>query len=199
MFFEKYKIILGSQSPRRKTLLEGLGFKIEVRTKETNEIYPGNLSPEEIPVYLAQQKAASFDRTELLDNEILVTADTVVILENQILGKPGDEKEAKQMLSSLSGKPHHVITGVCLKSNQRQSCFSSITKVRFRYLSEDEISYYISHYKPFDKAGSYGIQEWIGYIGIESIEGSYSNVVGLPTEMLYQELKCFTVVDFNNL
>ncbi len=188
--FDKYKIILASQSPRRKLLLEGMGFKFEVIHADIEEVFPENLKITEVPVYLAQKKAESL--TNLLkDNVLLITADTIVSVDNLILGKPKDADEASHILQLISGRSHNVITGVCIKTLNKERTFYAESKVYFRTLTDEEISYYIRNYKPFDKAGAYGIQEWIGYIGIERIEGSYFNVMGLPTQMLYNEISKF--------
>jgi septum formation protein len=185
------KIILASKSPRRQQLLEGLDIPFDIRVKDTDEIVPDGMDNREVAQYLAQLKADAFDVTELGSEEILITADTVVILDGKILGKPSDYQEAFAMLKGLSGNTHKVVTGVCLKQGKRFKSFKSETKVQFRSLSDQEISYYLEKYKPYDKAGSYGIQEWIGYIGIERIEGSYFNVMGLPVQKLYDELNGF--------
>ena len=182
-------VILGSQSPRRKELLGGLD--IEFTTKVIpglEETYPDTLQGEEIPVYLAEQKA---DAYTLEDNDLLITADTIVWLDGRVYGKPADEAEAREMLRSLSGKTHDVITGVCVRTNKKNVSFASTTKVRFAKLTEEEIEHYVNKYRPMDKAGSYGVQEWIGYIGVEHIEGSYFNVMGLPIQKLYTVLKEF--------
>ena len=182
-------IILGSQSPRRKELLAGLDLQFTTKViPGLEETYPDTLKGEEIPVYLAEQKA---DAYTLADNDLLITADTIVWLNGKVYGKPTDEEEAKNMLRALSGKTHEVITGVCLRTNQKNLSFTSTTKVTFAQLTEDEIEYYIHKYRPMDKAGSYGVQEWIGYIGVEHIEGSYFNVMGLPIQRLYTALKNF--------
>ncbi len=185
-----YSIVLGSKSPRRKELLSGLGIQFEIRTLDTDEDYPDNLNHREVPRFLAKIKADALLES-LKSEEILITSDTIVLLENEILGKPADEKQAFEMLRKLSGKPHEVITGVHIQSKKRSKTFQVITKVYFKELADDEIHYYIQNYKPFDKAGGYGIQEWIGYMGISKIEGSYFNVVGLPVSELYEELKMF--------
>lgn len=164
------------------------GFEFEIRLKDVEETYPEGLAAEEVPVYLARLKAGAF-REELADGELLVTADTVVCLEGRILGKPADEADAVRMLRELSGKRHTVVTGVCLTTRERQRVFPSRTDVYFKPLSEEEIAYYVEKYRPLDKAGAYGIQEWIGYIGIERIEGSFYNVMGLPVQRLYEVLK----------
>lgn len=185
-----FQLVLGSKSPRRQELLAGMGFQFEIRTKETEENYPCDLNPIDVPVYLAEIKANALLET-LSDSEILITSDTIVLLEGEILGKPTDAHNAVEMLQKLSGKTHEVITGVCLLSKHKKQTFSVTTKVHFKPLSLDSINYYITNYKPLDKAGSYGIQEWIGYVGIEKIEGSYFNVVGLPTAELWDALKNF--------
>lgn len=184
-----FNIILGSQSPRRKELLAGLD--IEFTTKVIpglEETYPNTLQGEEIPIYLAEQKA---DAYTLEDNDLLITADTIVWLNGHVYGKPADEAEAREMLRSLSGKTHDVITGVCVRTNKKNVSFASTTKVRFAELTNAEIEHYVNKYRPMDKAGAYGIQEWIGYIGVEHIEGSYFNVMGLPIQRLYTILKQF--------
>lgn len=186
----EYSIILGSKSPRRKELLSGLGVQFEIRTLDTNEDYPDTLDNREVPTFLAKLKAEALSDS-LSSAEILITSDTVVLLENEILGKPKDAVQAFEMLRKLSGKSHEVITGVHLQSQQQAKSFQVVTKVYFKDLADAEIDYYIQNYKPFDKAGGYGIQEWIGYVGISKIEGSYFNVVGLPVAELYDELKLF--------
>ena len=184
-------LILSSNSPRRKELLAGLDIPFEVRViEDIDESYPDSLPTGEIAEYIAQKKAAAY---EVGNDEVLITADTIVVLDDQILGKPADAVEAKLMLRSLSGKTHHVITGVCLKSRDQQHHFSVISEVTFKTLAEGEISYYVENYKPFDKAGAYGIQEWIGYIGVTGLSGSYFNVMGLPVQRIYEELKKFNV------
>lgn len=184
-----YHIILASNSPRRRELLSGLGLDYEVRTLPgIDESYPETLQGEEIPVYISSQKASAY-LDELKENELLITADTIVWLDGRVLGKPSDEEDACQMLRALSGKTHQVITGVTLATTTFQKSFASVSQVTFATLSDEEIKYYISHYHPMDKAGSYGVQEWIGFIGVERIEGSYFNVMGLPVQRLYRELK----------
>jgi len=185
-----HRLILASKSPRRQELLKGLGFDFEVRTKEIDEDYSDALVREEIPLYLSKKKAEAF-RDELKANEILITSDTVVCLGDAVFNKPETPQEAVDMILSLRGKAHEVITGVCLTSVNNQSAFTDITTVTFSNLDRSEIEFYVDVYKPFDKAGAYGIQEWIGYAGIEKIDGSYFNVVGLPTQKLYVELKKF--------
>lgn len=185
-----YTLVLGSKSPRRQELLKELGFSFSVRTKETDESYPDEMNPEQIPAFLAEKKALALEK-ELTDTELLITSDTIVVSGNEVLGKPENESEAEKMLLKLSGAEHRVISGVCLCSSEKKRSFSVETKVFFRNLSEEEIKYYISNFRPMDKAGAYGIQEWIGMIGIERIEGSYYNVMGLPTAELWKELQTF--------
>ena len=187
---KNFTIILGSASPRRKQLLTALGIEFSIKTTQKKEKYPDNLDGAEIAEFLAKQKAEVISK-ELTGNYLLITADTIVIQNNEILHKPKDKDEAQRILQNLSGKSHKVISGVCIKSAKKEVVFSSETEVTFNKLSEDEIRFYIENFKPFDKAGSYGIQQWIGYIGIEKIKGSYNNVVGLPTAELYQKLKLF--------
>ena len=183
-----YRLILASNSPRRQLLLKELGLKFEVRVNTIDETYPKNLKPREVAKYLAKKKADVFS---LNDDELVITADTTVIINNTILGKPKDEKEAMEILRKLSDNTHHVNTGVCLKTKNEQITFSEYTEVTFKKLSEEEIKNYIYKYKPLDKAGAYGIQEWIGMIGIKSIQGDYYNVVGMPLQSLWNELKKF--------
>ena len=180
------KIILASQSPRRKDLLELLDLNFTVEVREVDEVFPESLDATKVAEYLANLKAAAF--TNIPADQIVITADTVVVLDEQILGKPKDKAEAVKMLQSLSNRSHKVITGVCIKSKDKTVSFSNTTKVFFKKLTSSEIEYYIESYKPFDKAGSYGIQEWIGAIGITKIEGSYFNVVGLPIQELHKQL-----------
>lgn len=185
-----YKVLMASASPRRRELISQLGFDFEiVKAASTEEIIPDNLYREEIAVHLAKEKSDCFNN--LNDNEILVTADTIVWIDGKVLGKPVGYSDAFQMLRLLSGKEHYVITGVCLKSNKKFVSFHAETMVKFADLSDDEIRFYINNYKPYDKAGAYGIQEWIGKTGVEHIEGSYYNVVGLPVQKLYRELEKF--------
>ena len=184
---ENIKIILASGSPRRQEFFKNLDLVFEIRLKEIPEIFPEALQRLEITDYLAQLKAAAFDG-ELLDNELLITSDTLVWLNGKALGKPVNYDNAFQMLQTLSNQTHEVITSVCFKTNSKTEIINDVTKVTFGCLSDESIRYYLDHYKPFDKAGSYGIQEWIGLIGITNIEGSYTNVVGLPTEKVYQYL-----------
>ena len=181
-------LILASGSPRRKSFLQDLGLKFEIRIKEVVESYPISLKSEEISEYLAKLKAAPF-LEELKDNDILITADTIVWLEGKALGKPKNKEEASEMLRSLSNKSHEVISSIALTTTQKQVILSDKTTVSFKELSALEINYYIQNFKPFDKAGAYGIQEWLGFIGIERIEGSYFNVVGFPVQKFYEALQ----------
>ena len=183
---KKLKIILASASPRRKELLAGLDLDFEVKvTKGISESYPETLRAEEVPQYISREKAAAY---QVADNALLLTADTVVIVDNTILGKPHDADDARRMLRLISGRTHQVVTGVTLTTAKAQKTFGVTTDVTFRQLTDDEIDYYIAHYRPFDKAGAYGIQEWIGYVGVTSIQGSYYNVMGLPVQRIYQEI-----------
>ena len=188
---KKYHIILASKSPRRQELLRGMGVDFEILTKETPEDYPSNLPLDEVPKYLSLQKSQAFKDNELPADYLLITSDTVVICEDEILGKPKDREDATRMLQMLSGKTHHVVTGVTVRSAEKTESFAVRSNVTFSELDEEEIAYYIEHCKPFDKAGAYGIQEWIGYVGISGLEGSFYNVMGLPTRRLYQCLKGF--------
>ncbi len=185
---KNYKLILASASPRRQQLMKDAGFTFEVRLKSVEEKYPQELHLENVPEYLSKVKASAF-REELKANEVLITADTVVCIHDRILGKPVDRKEAISMLQELSGNRHLVVTGVSVTTRTEQLSFSSRTDVFFKHLSNEEIEFYVDTYKPFDKAGAYGIQEWIGYIGIERIEGSFYNVMGLPIQKLYETLR----------
>jgi len=189
------KIILATNSPRRKELLTQLGIPFEVRSKEIDESYPKSFRPEAVAVYVAEKKANSF--LETLTDELLIAADTIVSIEDEIFGKPKNIDEAKMMLRKLSGKPHEVITGVALLYMQKIYSFYEKTTVHFKELTDAEIEYYIKEYKPFDKAGAYGIQEWIGMTGVTRIEGSYNNVVGLPTARLYHEIGSFLLQSKN--
>jgi septum formation protein len=179
-------IILASKSPRRQELLKLMGFDFQVVLREVDESYPPGLSPSEIAVYISEKKAKAFDM--LIDNEIVITADTIVSLDGKIMGKPENEDHAFMMLSELSGKRHDVITGVSLLKNHKVSSFYELTEVFFKEISAKQIRYYINTCQPMDKAGAYGIQEWIGLVAVDRINGSYSNVVGLPTHRLYSEL-----------
>lgn len=185
---KNYKLILASASPRRQQLMKDAGFTFEVRLKNVEEKYPQELHLENVPEYLSKVKASAF-REELKADEVLITADTVVCIHDRILGKPADRKEAISMLQELSGNRHLVVTGVSVTTRTEQLSFSSRTDVFFKHLSNEEIIFYVDTYKPFDKAGAYGIQEWIGYIGIERIEGSFYNVMGLPIQKLYETLR----------
>ena len=185
---KNYKLILASASPRRQQLMKDAGFTFEVRLKNVEEKYPQELHLENVPEYLSKVKASAF-REELKADEVLITADTVGCIHDRILGKPADRKEAISMLQELSGNRHLVVTGVSVTTRTEQLSFSSRTDVFFKRLSNEEIEFYVDTYKPFDKAGAYGIQEWIGYIGIERIEGSFYNVMGLPIQKLYETLR----------
>ncbi len=195
LLFEKLelrglRLVLASQSPRRRMLMEGARLHCEVVCYEVDESYPAVLPAEEVPEYLAKLKGSHYP-VELPECDILITADTVVICEGEILGKPRDKEHAKEMLRQIAGREHRVVTGVALRSAAKSRSFSCESKVRFAPLSEEEIDFYVEQYHPLDKAGSYGIQEWIGYIGIEGIEGSFYNVMGLPVQRLYNELNQF--------
>jgi septum formation protein len=184
----KYKLILASNSPRRKELLAGLGVPFEVRVlQDIDEHYPENLPVNEVARYIAKEKADAYRRIVAPD-ELIITADTVVIVGDEILGKPVDEADAVRMLKLLSGRTHQVTTGVCLLTAEKERCFDVTTDVTFKTLTDEEIHYYVNRYRPFDKAGAYGIQEWIGYIGVTGLHGSYYNVMGLPVQRIYQEL-----------
>ena len=185
--FKNHRIILASGSPRRQQFLKELDVDFEIQLKDIEEIYPEHLQAEEITNFLAKLKASAFV-LDLDDNDILITSDTIVWLNNKALGKPKDYDDAFEMLTEMSGTTHKVITSVCLKTIDKEVVFYEETLVTFTELSSDEIKYYLDNYKPFDKAGSYGIQEWIGLVAIEKIEGSYANVVGLPTHRLYEEM-----------
>jgi septum formation protein len=188
--FDKYRIILASRSPRRQQLLKDLGLTFEVVGIDYDETFPGNLNGEDAAIYLAKGKSNSF-RNKLSDNEIVITADTIVWCNNQTLGKPVDYQDARRMIRELSGNTHEVITGVNLLSSKKEVAFCESTKVTFEKISDEEIDFYIQEFKPFDKAGAYGIQEWIGIAACSRIEGSYFNVVGLPVQRVYQELMEF--------
>lgn len=185
-----YHIVLASRSPRRQQLLCEMGIEFTVIQRDFDESFPEGLDGREIAAYIAKQKAQSL-KNELKGNEIIITADTVVWSNNKVLGKPADENEAVEMLKEISGKTHEVITGVSMISREKETDFTEVTKVTFEPMTEDEIAYYASVYKPLDKAGAYGIQEWIGLIACSRIEGSYFNVVGLPVHRVYAELKKF--------
>ena len=183
----KINIILASGSPRRQQFFKEMDLHYTIRLKEIEEIYPEHLQAEEITNFLAELKASAFEN-ELKENDVLVTSDTIVWLNGKALGKPKDYDDAFKMLQQLANQTHEVITSVCLKSIDKTDVFHCVTKVTFANLSDEAIRYYLDNYQPFDKAGSYGIQDWIGLVGISKIEGSYTNVVGLPTEMLFQKL-----------
>ena len=186
-----YQLILASQSPRRQQLLSDLDIPFTTLViKDIDESYPKDLPAKEVAAYLSQKKAAAY-RENLNENALVITADTIVIADNKVLGKPKDQADAVKTLQTLSGKTHLVITGVTLTTQHKSHTFSAITEVTFSPLEDDEINYYLEKYKPYDKAGAYGIQEWIGSIGVEHINGSYFNVMGLPVHQLYQALKNF--------
>jgi septum formation protein len=188
---KEWKIVLASNSPRRRELLGGLGIDFEVRVIEgVDERYPDGLPANDIAEYIAAEKASAY-QGQIADDELLITADTVVICGDTVLGKPTDEADAQRMLRMLSGRTHHVTTGVCLTTHSKQRRFSVTTEVTFKELTDEEISYYVGHYHPLDKAGAYGIQEWIGYIGCTGLKGSYYNVMGLPVQRIYNELQAF--------
>ena len=187
---QNWNIILASQSPRRKQLLEQLGYTFIQKSKDTDESFSKEMPQREVAEYLSKKKAAAFE-AEIQDNDLVITSDTIVLIDNQILGKPDDHKEAFEMISKLSGKNHEVITGVCLKSSHKEVSFSVSTTVFFKKLSDQEILHYIDKYKPFDKAGAYGIQEWIGLIGVDKIEGSFYNVMGFPAKAVYEAIETF--------
>ncbi|WP_289659891.1 Maf-like protein [Flavobacterium panacagri] len=184
---KKYKIILASGSPRRQQFFKDLDLDFEIRLKDVEEIYPPQLKAAEITDYLAELKAKAFEG-ELKENEILVTSDTIVWHQNKALGKPKNAEEAFEMIKSMSNATHEVITSVCFKTNQSSTLLHDITKVTFNDLSDEAILYYIENYKPYDKAGAYGIQEWFGFMAVAKVEGSYTNVMGLPTAKVYEFL-----------
>ena len=185
---KKYKVILASNSPRRKELLAGLGVDYEVRTlPDVDESYPETLQGADIPLYIAKEKADAYVAM-MQPGELMITADTIVWLDDKVLGKPWDREDALQMLRTMSGRTHEVFTGVCITTTDWQRSFTAQTEVRFATLSEEEIDYYVDNFQPMDKAGAYGVQEWIGFIGVENISGSYYNIMGLPVQKLYREL-----------
>ncbi len=187
----KYRIVLASNSPRRRELLSGLGISYEVRVlPDVEESYPAALPVGEIAEYIAREKAEAY-KSVMTDDELLITADTVVVCKGEVMGKPVDEADARRMLHKLSGCTHQVTTGVCLTTTGAHRSFSVTTNVSFKNLSDEEIDYYVANYHPMDKAGAYGIQEWIGYIGVTGLEGSYFNVMGLPVQRIYKELCAF--------
>lgn len=191
MDLSRYKIILASNSPRRKELLSGLGLEYTVKTlPDIDESYPESLQGEDIALHIAREKANAY-KEYLEETTLLITADTIVLLDNKVYGKPVDLDDAKQMLRDLSGNTHLVVTGVCLTTKEKQHVFSVSSQVRFAILEDEEIDFYVEKCRPLDKAGAYGIQEWIGYIAVEYISGSYFNIMGLPVQRLYQELKKF--------
>lgn len=187
---QQYEIILASQSPRRQQLLSDLGLQFKVQSMDVDEEFPPEFGMYEVPVYLAELKATAF-LPHLKSNQLVITADTIVWLDGKVLNKPSDYDDGFKMLKGLSGKKHQVITGVCLLSTHKKISFFSSTDVWFKQLSDQEIHYYLENFRPYDKAGAYGIQEWIGYIGIHRIEGSFQNVMGLPVHSLYEHLKAF--------
>ncbi len=187
---KEYKLLLGSKSPRRKELLENAGFDFEVVDIDVAETFDPAMKPKKVAAFLSKKKALGY-RQVLEENEILITSDTIVVYKGEILGKPKDKTDAKIMLSQLSGKKHKVITAFCLRSRDKVKVYKSTTTVLFDVLSDSEIEYYLDYFKPLDKAGAYGIQEWIGHIGVEKIEGSYFNVMGLPIQKLYRKLEEF--------
>ena len=188
---KKYNIVLASKSPRRQELLKGIGIDFSVITKDVDESYSSNISVYDVAPFLSVKKAKAFEESELPENYMVITADTVVIVDDKILGKPKDAEGAREMLNMISGKKHSVITGVTIRTDDKVKTFSVVSKVSFEVLDQDEIEYYVNNFKPYDKAGAYGIQEWIGYIGVNYVEGSYFNVMGLPTQKLYKMLKTF--------
>lgn len=191
------KIILASNSPRRKELLNQLGLDFEVRVmKGIDESYPDNLPSNDVAEFIASKKSSAYS---IASDELLITADTIVVVGQDILGKPHDREDACRMLREISGKTHHVITGVCIRTAAKQSRFSVSTDVRFKNLSDGEIDFYVDHFKPYDKAGAYGIQEWIGLVGVESISGSFYNVMGLPVQRIYEELTASFGLNLDNV
>ena len=188
---KKYHIILASNSPRRRELLAGLGIDFEVKTLSgIDESYPCDLNSDMIAQYISQKKAEAY-KSLIVDNEMVITSDTIVLLDGKVYGKPADEADACRMLGELSGRTHKVITGVCINTRERSCAFHVVTEVEFAPLSSDEIEFYVTHFKPLDKAGAYGIQEWIGSVAVRRINGSFYNVMGLPVQRLYAELKSF--------
>lgn len=186
---KKYQVTLASNSPRRKELLSGLNLDYKVKIlPDIDETYPDTLKGEDIPLYIARKKAEAY-KSIMSKNELIITADTIVYTDGEVLGKPKDEADARRMLHALSGRSHQVITGVCITTSRFQRSFASVTEVTFDTLTDEEIDFYISTYNPMDKAGAYGIQEWIGFIGVSKLNGSYFNVMGLPVQRLYRELK----------
>ena len=191
MKITNYKVLLASNSPRREELLRGIDIDFEVKVlPDIDESYPDNIPSEEIAEFVAIKKAKPY-AASLHEDELLLTADTIVLLEDTVLGKPANKKEAKQMLRQLSGKTHRVITGVCLTSTKKQTSFSATSDVEFGKLTDQEIEYYVERYSPMDKAGAYGVQEWIGYVAVKHINGSYYNIMGLPIQRVYRDLTKF--------
>ena len=186
-----WKIILASNSPRRKELLAGIDVDFEVRVlKDIDESYPADLPTRQIAEYISKEKAAAYQQ-QIAEDELVITADTIVVLGDEVMGKPKDDADACRMLRELSGRTHQVITGVTLTTTKKQHSFSVLTDVTFKQLSDEEITYYVRKYHPTDKAGAYGIQEWIGHIGVTDLQGSYFNVMGLPVQRIYEALKLF--------
>ena len=191
MVARDYHIILASNSPRRKELLAGIDVKFDVRViRDIDESYPASLPTKDIAQYISRKEATVY-RQQMASDELIITADTIVVLDSEVMGKPHDEADASRMLHELSGRTHQVITGVTLTTIDRQRSFSVETDVTFKSLTDEEINYYIQHYKPYDKAGAYGIQEWIGHIGVTALKGSYFNVMGLPVQRIYEALRQF--------
>jgi septum formation protein len=191
MVARDYHIILASNSPRRKELLAGIDVNFDVRViRDIDESYPASLPTKDIAEYISRKKATVY-RQQMASDELIITADTIVVLDSEVMGKPHDEADASRMLHKLSGRTHQVITGVTLTTIDRQRSFSVETDVTFKSLTDEEINYYIQHYKPYDKAGAYGIQEWIGHIGVTALKGSYFNVMGLPVQRIYEALRQF--------
>lgn len=188
---DHYQVILGSQSPRRKELLQHLNINFKQEVRSIDETYPNDILIEDIAVFLAQQKGKAFIE-DIQPNHLVITADTIVSIDNKVLEKATNTDHARQMIQSLSGKTHTVYSGVAITTASGQTCFQDATKVFFKTLEKDEIEYYIKHYQPFDKAGAYGIQEWIGHIGIQKIEGSFYSVMGLPLHLLYEALRKYS-------
>jgi len=188
---KSYRVLLASKSPRRQQLLKDMGIDFETISKETDESYPSHLKPQEIACYLSNKKSEAFLDSELPENFLIITADTIVVKGNDILNKAENYHQACKMLKLLSDATHQVVTGITIRSKNKSISFADKSDVKFKRLSQEEIDWYIEHYKPFDKAGSYGIQEWIGYIGISNIVGSFYNVMGLPTHLIYEKLKQF--------
>jgi septum formation protein len=184
---ENRKVILASKSPRRKELLEGLGIKFEVRTKDTDESYPAKLPLEEVAGYISEKKARAFTG-EILDEEVVISSDTIVVCDGCILGKPSDHADAEEMLKKLSGRSHQVFTAITIMDNQQMETYTDVAKVYFKELTDGEISYYVNRFSPLDKAGAYGIQEWIGFVAVNKIEGSFFTVMGLPVHLVYSTL-----------